>query len=89
MKFFITVYPVKNQPYSAQVKMYFIVRFMGDNEIKITETINNIINVFNGLLSIYQKNHVFDIGLNNAYMFMMLQPVSKGLKPYYNDLNSI
>lgn len=47
------------------------------------------INLFNGLLSIYQTNHIFDIGLNNAYMFMMLQPVSKGLKPYYNDLNLI
>lgn len=47
------------------------------------------INLFNGLLSIYQANHVFDIGLNNAYMFMMLQSVSKGLKPYYNDLNLI
>lgn len=41
------------------------------------------------LIKSYAETGRPDTGLNNAYMYMMLQPVSVGLKPYYKALNQI
>lgn len=64
--------PVKNQPFLAQVKMYFIVRFMGEDEIEITETINNIINVFkqefessNYTVDVYDEDEKYETFFQN------------------------
>ncbi len=47
------------------------------------------ISLFDAVLKKYTQQQVFDKGLNDAYMYMMLGPVSVGLKPYYRDLNLV
>ena len=41
------------------------------------------------LIKTYAETGRVDAELNDAYMYMMMQPVSVGLKPYYKALNQI
>lgn len=47
------------------------------------------ISIFETILKKYVQKGVFDNELNEAYMYLMLNPISKGLKKYYRDLNNV
>ncbi len=61
-----------------------------ENDTKYSpEYTNQTLAIFDLILRKYLKTGKFDKELNDAYMYMMLNMVSKGFKEFYRQLNNV